>query len=279
MNYPTSLISIALTLALSTGSAIAAPLKERLTAQSGNVKATLSFEKNAEFGFRGKNIRLQIDRDGISRFDGIPKAGSQTSEDSEEGDSTIPHAYQKSPLAVRDLDNDGEPEILIDYFSGGAHCCIYTLIYRYNADRETYNAINFSTRDIGYRLEDLNRDGIPEFVTADAGFAYAFSSFAGSGFPLKIWNYKRGQMIDVTKQYPKRVRNSAYRYWTNVQTILREGQDREVKGQLAAYLADKYTLGESEDGWKNLRAIYKGDDRTEFFDKLEKFLKEAGYDR
>jgi hypothetical protein len=288
MNYAASRLSIALALLLSTVAqtlvatpSIAAPTQsERLTAQSGKVKATLTFEKNTEFGFMGKNIRLQVDRDGILRFDGTPKSGSSpNNEDPEEGNSTIPYAYQKSPLTVRDLDKDGEPEILIDYFSGGAHCCVYTLIYRYDADRETYEAINFSTRDMGYRLEDLNRDGRPEFVTADARFAYAFSSFAGSGFPLKIWNYKRGQMVDVTKQYPQRVRNSAYRYWTNVQTILREGQDREVKGQLAAYLADKYTLGEAEDGWKKLRAIYKGDDRADFFEKLEKFLKETGYDR
>ena len=177
------------------------------------------------------------------------------------------------------LDHDGEPEILIDYYTGGAHCCVYTLIHRYNPDRQTYEAIAFPTTHIGYELKDLNKDGIPEFVTADGGFAYAFSSFAGSGFPLKIWNYQNGKMVDVTKQYPTLVRNNAYRYWIHAQTIIRTQGDRESKGLLAAYLADKYTLGEKKDGWKNLRALYKSDDRIAFFESLEKFLKESSYDR
>jgi hypothetical protein len=31
---------------------------------------------------------------------------------------------------VRDLDGDGEPEVLVDFYWGGVHCCFYTDVYR-----------------------------------------------------------------------------------------------------------------------------------------------------
>ena len=36
------------------------------------------------------------------------------------------------PLTVRDLDGDGEPEVLVDLYTGGAHCCFYTVILRFD---------------------------------------------------------------------------------------------------------------------------------------------------
>lgn len=46
---------------------------------------------------------------------------------------------------------------------------------------------------------------------------------------------------------------------------------------LAGYLAEKYVLGESEEGWKNVQKLYQKGDRTEYFDNLYTFLREQGY--
>ena len=43
-------------------------------------------------------------------------------------------------IGLRDLDGDGEPEVLLELFSGGANCCLSTLIYRYRANANTYVA-------------------------------------------------------------------------------------------------------------------------------------------
>jgi hypothetical protein len=75
------------------------------------------------------------------------------------------------------------------------------------------------------------------------------------------------------------IRDDAYRYWKLVSDRVKSGEDRETKGVLAAYLANKYSLGEKTDGWKNVRALYTKGDRDAYFKDLEKFLKEAGYDR
>ena len=60
---------------------------------------------------------------------------------------------------VRDLDG-GEPEVLVDLYSGGAHCCLSRLILRYDAGGE---AVPLDARRTGAttatRLVDLDRDG------------------------------------------------------------------------------------------------------------------------
>ena len=52
----------------------------------------------------------------------------------------------------------------------------------------------------------------------------------------------------------------------------------EVKDVLAAYLAEKHLLGEGEDGWQNVKTVYREPDRDRYFEKLRGFLKEMGYD-
>ncbi|HEY9908064.1 MAG TPA: hypothetical protein V6D18_10750 [Thermosynechococcaceae cyanobacterium] len=241
-----------------------AAIAETRTDQAGNVKAELSFERQ-EYG--SKNFRLKILRAGQTVLNQpIPESDGFRLAD-----------YERKALQVRDLDGDREPEVIVDLFSGGAHCCTSSMIYRYQPQQKTYSFLEKNWRDIGYQLQDLDGDGISEFKSADASFAYAFASFAGSGFPLSIWQYRQGKLMDVTRRFPKLVYSDAYRYWKAYERIRSRGG--EVKGVLAAYLADKYLLGQSEDGWQRVRAVYQEDDREQYFADLEKFLQERRYAR
>ena len=112
------------------------------------------------------------------------------------------------PVTVRDLDGDGEPEVLIDLFTGGAHCCFYTVILRY--DGGTYRGTVAFWGDPDYSLRaDLDRDGRPELVTADDRFAYAFTFYAASVLPIRIESYDHGTLTDVTSRFPSLVRAEA----------------------------------------------------------------------
>lgn len=179
-------------------------------------------------------------------------------------------------LKVLDLDGDREPEVVLDLFSGGAHCCGFSQIYRYDAAANQYApTIHFWGHTDRSFLEDLDGDGLPEFLSSDARFAYRFSSFAGSGMPLQVWQYRQGSLIDVTRSFPDRVYDNAYFYWQAYVTARSEGG--EVKGLLAAYLANKYRLGQAEDGWQRVQQAYQESDRQQFFTQLLTFLQETGY--
>ncbi len=105
-------------------------------------------------------------------------------------------------IAVRDLDADDEPEVVFDTYTGGAHCCLQSRIFRYRPATRSYAGTFHSWADVGYRLRSVDGDSRPEFVSADARFAYAFTAFAASFFPIQIWQYERGRVIDRTRSFP-----------------------------------------------------------------------------
>ena len=116
-------------------------------------------------------------------------------------------------VMVQPLDRSGQPAIVVNLFSGGAHCCITSLIYRYNPTSEQYMFTRHEWGNAGYDLVDLDNDGLREFRTVDDRFAYAFASYAGSFYPLQIWRYQNGQVVNVTRQFLPLVRSDTYSLW------------------------------------------------------------------
>src|SRR4051794_19819617 len=90
----------------------------------------------------------------------------------------------QSAVKVADLDGDGEPEVLVDTFSGGAHCCLTARLLTFNGTGYTPTDIEY--RDVGYELEDADGDGRQELVGFDPRFSEAFTYFAASSFPAQV---------------------------------------------------------------------------------------------
>jgi len=238
-------------------------------ASSGGVVAKLFYAKS-----RGNvltNFRIQISRGGVLLLD----AAAST-------DGYGPAGYGDKPsVFVRDLDGDGEPEVLLDLYSGGAHCCFSSRIYRYDSSAGRYRVSARSWGNPGYHLRDLNGDGRPEFVTADDRFAYRFASFAFSGLPIKIWSYRAGTFTNVTRKFPKLGAQDAAQQW---QWYLRN-RSYETRGFLAAWAADEYSLGHGRKVDRTLTALIpRGDlagypprDPRSFVRILKRFLRSTGY--
>jgi hypothetical protein len=196
--------------------------------------------------------------------------------------SKISGFYRLSDLQVLDLDGDREPEVLIHNYSGGAHCCSSALVYRYT--NKGYQLDRHEFGNGGYGLRDSDKDGKPEFWSRDDAFAYAFVAYAGSRYPLQIWQYDRGNWQDVTRRYPKDLKDHAFGLWSSVQEQRQKiGPKPEqidlaaIRGTLAAYLADKYLLNQGEDGWQRVRQAYTWPDRESFFKTLQRFLQVHAY--
>jgi hypothetical protein len=93
------------------------------------------------------------------------------------------------PRSVRyapgdDLTGDGVPNLLIEGYSLGAHCCF---TYHLLALGETLEVVWVAeTRDSGIMLVDLKGDGERQVLLADMSFAYAFCAFADSPAPTVV---------------------------------------------------------------------------------------------
>jgi hypothetical protein len=238
-----------------------------LTARSGAVSARVTFHFGGTFA---KDIRVQIRREGRKLLD-----------------QKLRKVYDLPiKLRIKDLAGDGEPEVLADFFTGGAHCCWYSLIYRYTG--KGYGRRKHDWGNSKYKLVDFDHDGTLELSSRDGRFGYAFTSYASSAFPVQIWSYAHGRLKDTTRDYRRPVRKDSRRLWK----AYRRGRHREgfdARGVLAAWMADQYLLGHEGTGWAKMRAAnrrgeFQGLGSGDIWPKgkrylaaLRKFLKTTGY--
>ena len=146
-------------------------------------------------------------------------------------------------LSIHQLDGAGPPEVVLNQFSGGAHCCWTTWIY--TGARRVVEGWGHNLPV----LRDVDGDGVPEFHGFDTRWAYAFGSFASSGFPAKVWRYTGSGVGDVSRAFPAEIQADMAQQYSRYQAALgaQGGQGAEgVRGALAAYAADGYTLGQGD---------------------------------
>jgi subtilisin-like proprotein convertase family protein len=245
---------------------------ETRTAQARATRAQLSWIERA---YAYTSLRLRITRHGRTVFDSPPRRPARY------GPSTQP-----TGLRVRDLDGDREPEVVADFYLGGPHCCWYTDVYRYVRRLHAYRPTIGFWGDLEPKVVDLDRDGRPEFKTGDDRFAYVFTSFASSAFPIRILRFDHGRFRDVTRRFPRLVRrDAAALYRSYLKERRRPKEVRSVAGLLAAWLADQYLLGHGPAGWSVLeRAVRRGELRSfegprTYLRKVRFFLRHTGYIR
>jgi hypothetical protein len=163
------------------------------------------------------------------------------------------NAFGSGYVELKDLDNNGTDEVIISTYSGGAHCCTSFVIYTWQKDRFIRAETGFLD-GIGGAFEDLEQDKKYEFVTFDNAFLYAFSSYAGSFPPSRIYTFKQGKLEDVTRKYPQELRKTLTTMYKALQ--LAKKDKTEVNGILAGYVAQKILLGEYQEAWQFLLANY-----------------------
>jgi len=255
---------------------------EKRRASSGVVRAELLYR---ERNFRYRDVRLKIVRAGKTEYDRpLSRLGCRGCP------YWRPLLDGRAPILVRDLDRDREPEVVLDLFTGGAHCCTYSLILRYVPRAGTYTTGTFQWGNVGYQLVDFGRDGRPELASGDDRFNYAFAAYAASAAPIRIWRYDRGSLVHVTRRFPGPVAAHAARLWS-LYLRIRRSTFPEARGILAAYMADEYLLGRQERGWKRLEAARKRGDLGRgptkdgypagqaYLAELRSFLRTTGYAR
>jgi len=208
-----------------------------VTREAGSTRATLVYRRLDRFNHDDwfTDARVRISRGGRELFSELvppnPRGKPEYGVFGSAGD-----------FAIRDLDGDGEPEVMLELNWNGTHCCDWSRIYRYDASRKTYVPGNhfWGNGSAAPKLRDLDRDGRAEFLSQDDRFAYDFDGYAGSVRPIQIWAYDRGVFRDVTRRYREEIRRDAADIW---RLYLKHRGKRSVRGILPAWAADQYMLG------------------------------------
>ena len=243
----------------------------------GEVAAVLSYRHDpSDVVTPYSALRLSITRDGMRLYD-APVSGPICGTD----------CWPAGPnaLHVIDLGGSGEPDVLVDLYSGGEHCCYVDDIHVYRPTTHSYLTIGHIWGDPGYTLERLGGPRKqPELVSADDRFAYSFAAYAFSALPVQIWRLTGVRLLDVTRDYPAQIRPDAKRWWRSYYAARKTDFGL---GFLAAWAADEYNLGAGarvDATLAQLRAAHElrstpgfGPGGAGFTAHLDRFLRQTGY--
>jgi hypothetical protein len=213
-----------------------------------------------------------------------------------EGDDIF-YADPPVSLQIPELDPSNQnPEIVVSFFTGGAHCCSETSVVSSTPDGSAWKTIDVGEFDGSPLLaSDLDGDGRYEFETRDNAFLYAFGCYACSTAPLELLAIENNEVKNVTSEERFKPVHAAY-----LKEMIREvPEEEEVNGYLAGYVGEKSLLGESKGAWHIMLKYYdKTSDwgletcdkpfdengecpgqtiKLTFPEALERMLKENGY--
>jgi hypothetical protein len=254
----------------------------QVSAQEGVVSALLGYQEGVGGNLPYFDLRLQITRAGESFYE--QQVSSRYCLEGCVPEPIGAGPTKTSPLAVVDLEGNGEPAVVLELSTGGAHCCTIVQVFSFDPGTMTYGPVERDFGDPGAVITDLAGDRHLEFESADDRFAYEFAPYAYSGLPLQVWRFHEGRFIDATREFPKAIAADAKRQFKGYLANRPQGYGL---GLLAAWAADQQLLGHGS----LVRATLLHEARAHrlhsheaphgggsvFIKRLMRFLKRTGY--
>lgn len=250
-----------------------------LVIQSGSILAQFDVDRRIKLEIDG--VTVTADYDSVNFCSYLTVVGS---------DSSILHREECieriSAVKAEDLDANGKKEILIETFTGGAHCCTSLYIAAI-----TGNGFEFlDTAYWGncyYNIKDLNNDGKKEIIGRNDMFAYYFTNFSMSRFPVFIYAFRKNKLKLVNTEFKTYIHNNIKDLEEELNLYKTRGFEcpksdsadvfntdaGAVQAILAAITADYYYIGESEEGYKYINKTYSCPDKKKFIRILQKEFK------
>ena len=258
-----------------------APSSQKIS--QGAVKVVLSYTEQT--GEDGETMRAPL----VTVFAGGKEVAKLQGED-------VGFADPPVSAQIAELDpSNAQPEVVVSFYTGGAHCCSDTSVITASADGSTWTTVEVGEFDGGPLLAtDLDGDGRYEFQTRDNAFLYAFACYACSEAPLQVLAIDNGAVKNVSSEPRFGPAHASY-----LKTMIENVPDEEPNGFLAGYVGEKTLLGEGKPAWDLMLAYYdKASDwgldvcdlpltddgacpgketKLTFPEALERMLKENGY--
>lgn len=185
--------------------------------------------------------------------------------------------FRVDPKSGTDITGEGNPDLILECYSGGAHCCFSTIVYDLGAVL-TVIPVGRESNCSGY-FEDLDGDAILEFVTCDDAFAYAYCPYCASPTVRAILRYEPG------RGYVPAGPRFAHLY---IEEIARDralaekttpgemGEwDQTTKCAVLPLVLDYLYSGEPETAWQVLERYYPFPDRAAFREEIERTVKRS----
>ncbi len=151
-------------------------------------------------------------------------------------------------LAGRDLNGDRTPDVVIQIFSGGMHCCSQATVLELGTTLRKLGVIDGADGDITF--EDLDNDGVPEARVGDFRFAYWRDyAFAETPVPDVVLAWRGGQYrpaCDLMKEDPPTPAMLARR----ARELTRDWSEGDPPAAFWGYVVDLIYAGHPDAAWR-----------------------------
>jgi hypothetical protein len=165
-------------------------------------------------------------------------------------------------MTGKDIDNDGDPEIVIEAYSGGAHCCWEYGFISLTAPPRTAKIRNTHP----FALRDIN--GRPVLYTNDGAFDYFEAPYAASPRADVFLQLHDAKFHDVgpelVPEYDRRIAEEKRLLPPEkLQAFLASGSDPdwEVKSAVLTVVLEYLYSGREQEAWKVLAEMWPPGDR------------------
>jgi len=183
-------------------------------------------------------------------------------------------------LTGTDITGDGYPDVIVECYSGGAHCCFQTVVYSLGEWVQMFRAGCES--NCPGEFQDLDGDGICEFVTCDDIFAYRYCAFSDSPLVTVILRFEPGIGYTVASQdFPALYADEITAHTALAEEVLHGdgllGFDDTPKCGVLPLVLDYLYSGQVEQGWEALYHYYRLPDVEAFRADIEQEIARSGY--
>ena len=170
-----------------------------------------------------------------------------------------------------DITGEGHPDVIIETYTGGAHCCFGTIVY--DLGPTLTKVLDSPQSNCAGYFEDLNGDSALEFVTCDDLFAYTYCPYAASPVVTAILQYTPGDgFVAASPSFGHQYEDQFVRHREMAEGA-EPGEfgewDGTTKCAVLPLVLDHLYSGQTVQAWTELDRLYEHPDKALFWAEIE----------
>ena len=189
-------------------------------------------------------------------------------------------------VALFSLLGGDSKQLIINQYSGGAHCCTTIRIYDLEGPRPKplYDNLRYDV-DFSPVLVDIDHDGVYEFTQPVMAFDYFDRlSHASSPFPQMAFRYDKsaGKYVPAGREYADYLLSDVGKYSDDVKKLSRELTSTRYQEDAGDYLGavlqvvlQYIYVGREQEGWDFYDREYRLDDKALMKTKVKGVLRKS----
>jgi hypothetical protein len=175
------------------------------------------------------------------------------------------------PLTGSDITGDGTPEVIVETYSGGAHCCFSTVVYSLGS--QTTKVLETGASNCDGEFRDLDADDVQEYITCDDRFAYAYCPFAASPVVTAILAFDPAQgYVPSSPRFARLFEDAIAAHTALAEQAVPGGLgewDATTKCAVLPLVLDYLYSGQPDQAWAALENYYQFPDAAAFREEIQ----------